>query len=460
MKTKPTYYDLSQSQKILFFNQSFSLNKQINNVFSLMLLNKELDFDVLRQAIAIGYDQCDTMRLRMKHVKLKMKQYYLPSDPPDIRLLDFTGKSRQEMDQELYRLAAVPIRLTGGPLNRIFIVRSWDGLQGIYLGVSHLAMDSWSICVLLKFIMDVYETLTTGKPMPPPIKPYEPLLIKDIAYNNSEQHQKDRAFWEEECKRPEPYFTHVNGPSWLERYRRKKRNPNLRGASCVTLNTKAAQEIIIIPPEQVEKMEAYCRKQMLPMQVLFMMGIRTALSARNNRQQDISFHNAVARRATQYEKRSGGTRVHVLIIRNILPEECTFIDALFQISDRQSLMFRHAEFSLLEIYKIMQKAYHPHNSLESYQAMSLTFQPIRMALNDGTTIKTLWYGNGAASHPLYLSVMDGDGTGGLRCYYEYQTKVVNPETVRQFHAELVSTIMTGIENEKITVGELLNKLNH
>jgi len=101
MNTKPTYYDLSQSQKILLYSQSFSLYKQINNVFSLMLLNKAFDFDALRQAIAIGYDQCDTMRLRMKHVKLKMKQYYLPSDPPDIGLLDFTGKSRQEIDAAL-----------------------------------------------------------------------------------------------------------------------------------------------------------------------------------------------------------------------------------------------------------------------------------------------------------------------------------------------------------------------
>ncbi|MEA4889049.1 MAG: hypothetical protein VB070_06270 [Clostridiaceae bacterium] len=247
MNTKPTYYDLSQSQKILFYSQSFSLYKQINNVFSLMLLNKELDFDALRQAIAIG---------------------------------------------------------------------------------------------------------------------------KDITYDQSEHHQKDRAFWDEECKRPEPFFTHINGSPWLERYRKKKRNPNLRGASCVTLNTKAAHEIIMIPPEQVEQMETFCRENMLPLQTLFMMGLRTALSARNNRQPDISFHNAVARRATQHEKRSGGTRIHVLVIRSILPEECTFLDALIQISDRQSLMFR------------------------------------------------------------------------------------------QFHVELVNTIMDGIENEKITVGELLNKLNH
>ena len=98
------------------------------------------------------------MRLRFTRVNMKLKQYFLASDPPNIKVLDFTGKTHEEMDKELSRLASIPIRLTNRPLNRIYLVRSWDGMQGIYLGVSHLTMDSWSICVFLKYVMDVYES--------------------------------------------------------------------------------------------------------------------------------------------------------------------------------------------------------------------------------------------------------------------------------------------------------------
>ena len=44
MKNKPTYYDLSISQKILVYSQMFCLFKQLNNVFSLILLKPRAGF--------------------------------------------------------------------------------------------------------------------------------------------------------------------------------------------------------------------------------------------------------------------------------------------------------------------------------------------------------------------------------------------------------------------------------
>ena len=458
MKSKPTYYDLSISQKILVYSQTFCLFKQVNNIFSLVLIKKDLDFDALRKAITIGYEHCDTMRLRLTRVKMKMKQFFLESDPPEIKLLDFSGKTHEEMDKELYRLAAIPIRLTNRPLNRIFLVRSWDGMQGIYLGVSHLSMDSWAICVLLKYIMDIYESLTSGKDMPMQLKPYEPLLIKELEYKNTPQYKRDLEFWQEECKRPEPYFTHMLGPAVLEKVRHKLKKPDYRAGHSLALDTRASHEIVMIPADQIAQMEMFCRLHRLPMQTLFIMALRTVLSARNDRQPDVSLYNPVARRGTQEEKHSGGSRVNALLIRTILPEECIFIDALQQIFERQSLIFRHAEFDLLDVFKMMNNAYTPGDQMASYQSTMLTFQPFPLSLSDGTFIHSKWYGNGVASQPFYLTVMDGDGTGALRCYYEYWKKIFSPEDVRTVHEDILKVIMASIENENITVGELLNLL--
>ena len=57
--------------------------------------------------------------------------------------------------------------------------------------------------------------LTSGKDMPMQLKPYEPLLIKELEYKNTPQYKRDLEFWQEECKRPEPYFTHMLGPAVL-----------------------------------------------------------------------------------------------------------------------------------------------------------------------------------------------------------------------------------------------------
>ena len=52
--------------------------------------------------------------------------------------------------------------------------------------------------------------------------------------------------------------------------------------------------------------------------------------------------------------------------------------------------------------------------------------------------------------------MDGDGTGALRCYYEYQDKNIKKEIPEQIHRTMLKVIMAGIRNPDIKIGDLLS----
>lgn len=67
----------------------------------------------------------------------------------------------------------------------------------------------------------------------------------------------------------------------------------------------------------------------------------------------------------------------------------------------------------------------------------------------------MWYGNGASGLAVYLTVMDGDDTGGLKFYYEYQTHAVTMETINKLHSYMMKMLEAGVSNDEITVGELL-----
>lgn len=456
MKEHTPHYPMTAAQNILFYNQMFTVHKQVNNIYTLMLLEKELDFAVLRQAIGLAYRHNDALRIRLKRVDGRIVQHFLPEEPQNPQLLDFTGWAQDRVDRKLYKLASRPFRVLNRPMSRIWMVRSPEGQCGIYFGVSHIILDSWGICVLMKYVMDVYNALKDGTGMPRPPHPHEPLLIKDLEYQNTAQHQKDLEFWKQECAREEPWYTHVNGMAVLDAYRKKKRNSRLQGASGFTLRTRALHEVLTVPPEKVTKMEAFCTAHGLPMQVLFMMGVRTCLSKRNGRQKDVSFYTTVARRCTLPEKTSGGTRVHAMPFRTILAAADSFLAALGQLRDRQTAVYRHAGIDFLEIRKLMQDAWLKGDPMPSHQSVCLTFQPVRLTLACGTPLHTKWYCNGVSSQPFYLTIMDDDGTGGLRCYYEYQRSVVQRQTVLDFHEDMVGIIMAGIENPDITVGQLLD----
>ena len=456
----PTYYDLTSGQQLLLYSQTFTVHKQINNIFTLMLLEKKLDFEVLKAAIEYAYEQNDAFRLRFTKIDRKIKQYFIPTERPQTEVLDFSGKTQADMDKCLYKYAHTPFKIIDKPMSKVFLLHSWDGMDGIYFGVSHMILDSWGICVFLQFVMEVYEAMKSGNPMPKPLSPLEPMLQQELTYKDSPQYQKDLEFWQNEFKRlPGPLLSHINGPSILENYRLKKKDPNLTYAHTLGIRTSARHEVLYVAKEKVDKIQRYCEENKISMQAAFMFGVRTALSKLNNRQDNIGFTPTFARRGTLQEKRAGGTRVHSSTFRNIMAEDVTFEKACQIIFGQQMAIYRHADCDTIEIINMEAKAYSRKGYFTGWYPMIFTFQPVKLVVSDGTPIHTKWYCNGAFSSPHYLTIMDADGTGALRCYHEYQKHVVTAQRLREFQSLIEQAVMAGIENPSATIGEILDRLD-
>lgn len=452
------YYDLTAAQNILFFSQKYTIHKQVNNICTSVLVDKELDFDTLRKAIEIAYDRNDALRIRIVKVDKSMKQYFEDKANPNIDVLDFTGKSQEQMEKKLYKLARKPITVWGKPLSKIYMLRSYDGRTGLYFIVSHMIMDSWAITTFFKDLFEVYISLEEGQDLPKPLKTFEKLLVEDLNYKNTEKYKADREFWEKEFNKDlEPIYTSVNGYSKLEAFRKKKKNPNLRHIQSINLlRTKAKHAIFNFDKELVQKMEEYCVANRVSMQSLVLLAFRSYFSKVNRREKDIFFHTVIARRGTLAEKNSGGSRVFFMPFRTIIEEDVSFKRACEIINEKQTTIYRHSAIDPLEVMSIWKKAYSL-PQIGAYAGASVTFQPVKLALpNQDIKIESKWYGNGAASQDLYLTVMDGDGTGSLRFYYEYIVHNVPLENIENLHNYMIKTIEAGIANNDITIKELLS----
>ena len=456
----PTYYDLTSGQQLLLYSQTFTIHKQINNIFTLMLLEKKLDFEVLKAAIEYAYEQNDAFRLRFIKIDRKIKQYFIPTERPQIEVLDFSGKTQAAMDKCLYKYAHTPFKIIDKPMSKVFLLHSWDGMDGIYFGVSHMILDSWGICVFMQFVMEVYEAMKSGTPMPKPLSPMEPMLQQELTYKDSPQYQKDLEFWQSEFRRlPEPLLSHINGPSILERARKKKKDPKLSYTNIIGVRTSARHEVLYVSKETAGKIQYYCEQNKISMQAAFMFGVRTALSKLNNRQANIGFYASFARRGTLQEKRAGGTRVHSSAFRNIMTEDITFEKACQIIFGQQMAIYRHADCDTIELINMEAKAYNRKGYFTGWYPTVFTFQPVKLVVSDGTPIHTKWYCNGAFSSTHYLTIMDADGTGALRCYHEYQKHVVTAQKIREFQSLTEQAVMAGIENPSATIGEILDRLD-
>jgi len=92
----------------------------------------------------------------------------------------------------------------------------------------------------------------------------------------------------------------------------------------------------------------------------------------------------------------------------------------------------------------------------TYSGVLMTFQTLAVTLDGGLTFKTMWYGNGATAIAVYLTVMDDDGSGGLRCYWEHSLTRMPAKYIEDAHDFMVRAIRAGIERPTITLGELMD----
>ncbi len=448
------YYPLTPSQLSMFFSRKYSIRKSIINIPTSLIIHEPLELDILEEATEEAIKRWDSFGIRVVKEKDSAKQYFAEEEVESIKRLDFTNKTNEEMEDTFKKLGAKKLPVYDKPMARIYLITTPEGYGGIFSVISHLIMDSWAISSFYKDLMEIYYHKMGRGDYPRDVIPYENVLKKEIGYKETPAYEKAKEYYTNEFSKDPPIYTHVNGTSVLEQHRKKKGNENSRFSNGFFLRTTSGHDLYWIKKEEVDQFTQFLKTHQLPsMQVLFQMGVRTYLAKVNNYEKDVDTFNVVARRGTLEEKRTGGTRVHFFPLRTIMEEDITFIEACKQLLHKQNELYRHADFDPLEMI-YMEKAAQNMKDTEGPYSISMTFQPVAMTIREDVEIQSRWYSNGAVSQMMYITIMDGDGTGGLKCYYEYMSNFITSDTIKMFHESIVKIMLKGCENPEITLKEL------
>ncbi len=448
------YYPLSSSQLAVFYSRKYALKKSVINIPTSLIIHEALDMNVLEEATKEAINRWDSFGIRLTKEGEMAKQHFGEREVESIKSLDFTHKTREDMEETFKKLGSKKLEIYNKPMARIYLVTTPEGYGGIFSVISHLIMDSWSISSFYRDLFEIYYFKMGKGDYPKDVVPYEQILNMEIGYKDTPAYEKAKAYWQKEFSQEEPIYTHVNGSSVLEQYRSKKGNENSRKSSSFFLRTTAGHDYYWVTKEEVDLFTKFIETYHLPsMQVLFQMAIRTYLAKVNHHEKDIHMINVVARRGTLQEKRTGGTRVHFVILRTKMEEDITFLEACKQLFNKQNELYKHADYNPLEIFYMQKKMYNIKDT-ETYNSVSMTFQPVPIKMNDDTEVESRWYSNGVSSQMLYITIMDGDGTGGLKCYYEYMSNYITAKTIKNLHEAMIKIMLRGCENPEMTLKEL------
>ena len=455
-------YPLTNAQKFHLYYQSFCPKKEVVNIGVSLTIGMELDLDVLKESIYKAYERCDSMRLRFaKDKEGNWYQYVVAKEEREIEYVDFTGKTMEEANAIMTGWTQKPFKQMDSPMNRIVIIKTPDGFMGTYNLVDHMTMDAQSLIYFMTDVIELYcHAKFEGVPYPKDMASYVEQLQKDLAYEaGCKAKDRDAEFFQKIIEESEPIYNGITGPQKLQLERERCNDPELRAAVNASREVDSALDIFHLEAEPTERLMKFCEEQHISLTVLLLMGLHTYFHKMNGND-DVSINTAIARRATLKEKKSGGTRIHSFPFRVILAKEKTFLEGIQEIRDKQNEYFRHANYNPTEYFAYRGKTY-PHTPGQTYEPMSLTYQPLSMRKNDlakagGIQYKTKWYPNGATTQAMYLTVMHRTDDNGLDFNFEHQVASVTKTELEYMYYYLCKIMFKGIENPSLSIADIMN----
>ena len=192
-------YELSHAQRRLWVLHQMEPALKAYNITQAYLLSGELDIDALKKAFTTLVQRHESLRTVFITLNGEPRQKILSVDTFNVEYIDLSNepdpvaKAREISSAEVNRI----FDLENGPLFLMKIVKLNDALHGCLLSMHHLTSDGWSVSILRRELMMLYQSFAAGE-----VNPLLPLRIqyKDFgAWQNQQikkrENNKHREYW-------------------------------------------------------------------------------------------------------------------------------------------------------------------------------------------------------------------------------------------------------------------------
>lgn len=478
-----TWFPLTAAQKMIYRMTQEYPEPEVSCIGACMAFRADLDFGLLKKCIQAEYERYDCLRLRFTAPdgNGEVMQYIAPHEETDIPFFDLRGMGRTAVQECMRGWTAIPFCRADAPMCEFRLVVFEDGedgegrkdekdrehngdnghgiYRGVYLRIDHLLADSCAVIALANDVMELYCHEAFGTPKPGTRYSFRAAALKEIERaKDPVRAAAGEAFWKRLRELGEPIYTDIKGPGRLSESRKRHKNPLLKAADRQMRDCREGQASFYLKPEPAGRLLGFCSEHGISMTNLLLMGLRTYLSKQNGGETDISLRNYVSRRSSRLARLSGGSRVHCYPCRTVMGPEIEFLDGIGMIQNLQNNIYRHVDYDSEKVIQDILDYYHaPENTI--YESVALTYQPMPVSMQNemlkGIPCRTMWFSNGVAVQPVYLTVMQNPADLGLEFYVKYQAADYGSDDIERFYDGLQRILFMGVEKPEMAVGEMM-----
>lgn len=200
--------------------------KSLVNICIMLHYDFDADPELIQKSakLALKRNVSSTTRL-CKTKDKKIMQYFYDDEPDEIKTVDFTGETPEELEIVLDKESKKPFPHNSMDIQlyRAMIIKKPDGKYGIYFCVSHLAFDAYALMEMASDMLYIYRCLRDGEEL----REYKcdpiSLIAKEKEYLTSPKRKEDADYFIEEAKKDGgATYTSINGKSKAQLKKGKK----------------------------------------------------------------------------------------------------------------------------------------------------------------------------------------------------------------------------------------------
>jgi amino acid adenylation domain-containing protein len=433
-------YPLSFAQERLWFIDQLVRDSSLYSLPAAVRLTGRLNLQALEMTFNEICRRHKSLTTTFPTIEGQPVQMVNPAQPVSIPVTDLRGWSVEEREAEAQRIvnleARKPFNLATGPLLRVQLLQLDEEEFIVMLSMHHIIADGWSMDVLIREIMVLYQAMAGGEPSP---LPELPLQYADFARWQRQHLQGDAletqlAYWQKQLAGIPPLLElptdHPRPPE--QSYRGTTRN-------------------LMFSPELSDALRSLSRREETTLFNVLLTGFKTLLF-RYTWQNDICVGTPVAGRDRVETEGLIGFFANVLVLRTRVSGGETFRELLRHVHEVSLEAHAHQDVP----FEKLVEALHPERNM-SYSPL---FQVMFAFLNAGQTVleipglKMSGYGavQEAAKYDLLLGVMDLRER--LSISLEYSTDLFEADTIER----MLLHLRTLLESVVVDPGQLLTDI--
>jgi aspartate racemase len=434
---------LSQNQQGLWVLSQLMPDSFLYQIPKALRLNGNLNIEALRRTLDAIIERHESLRTIFKKVDGVPMQVVVDHVEIELPLIDLSAMPEAEREAEARRILALegrrPFDLSEGPLIRCHLLRLAESEHILLITTHHIVTDGWSMGILHRELMELYQAFAAGQPSPLAELPiqYTDYAVWHRQWFEGDVFESQLAYWKKQF---------ATLPPVLELLTDHARS-NFQGYRAY----RGLQQMLTLSPELTRQINDFCRREEATPFMTLLAAFKVLLH-RYTGEEDIVVGSPIAGRCMAETEPMIGLFINVLALRDDLSGDPTFRDLLTRVKDTALGAYANQDFPFETLVRELQ----PDRALTQnpiFQAMFvLQNEPMPSLEFAGIKSSHVQVDNVTTNFDLTLDIVERDGQYLIK--FESNADLFEEATIERMMGHLETLLAGIIANPQQTISEL------